>query len=273
MHQAEDDNSSMSNTSANMSSNILILELNQSLACFSNQLAKQLAKEAHHVKRWCFHLDQDEVCTLETILGFLETSIREAPAAPILIGHGIGGILANTLAQRYPNLIKGVVLLSTDAITEYTWQAQYHQIRKMLPNAREDVLGHFSQLLTGQQCPVFLKATSRLLKKSLDEEYSLSSLMTSEKIPKCRKHPVPMLIVNGDDDFIIDRNSNARWQPFLKQGDRYVSISDGRHFLQHTHFQDVSQAVNAFIKMTPDSAWLETGIKHMTHLWQSTRNG
>ena len=273
MHQAKEGNCSVSDTSANMSSNILFLELNQSLACFSNQLAKQLAKGAHNVKRWCFHLDQDEVCTLETILGFLETSIREASAAPILIGHGIGGILANTFAQRYPGLIKGVVLLSTDAITEYTWQAQYHEIRKMLPNAREDVLGHLSHLLTGHQCPGFLKATSGLLKKSLDEEYSLSSLMTSEEIPKCRKHTVPMLIINGDDDFIVDRNSNARWQPFLKRGDRYVSISHGRHFMQHTHIQDVSEAVNAFIEMTPDSAWLETGIKHMTHLWQSTQNG
>ena len=82
-----------------------------------------------------------------------------------------------------------------------------------------------------------------------------------------------MLIINGDDDFIVDRNSNARWQPFLKRGDRYVSISHGRQFMQHTHFQDVSEAVNAFIEMTPDSAWLETEIKHMTHLWQSTQNG
>ena len=33
------------------------------------------------------------------------------------------------------------------------------------------------------------------------------------------------------------------------------------------------EVVNAFIEMTPDSAWLEKEIKHMTHLWQSTQNG
>ena len=256
-----------------MTNNILFLELNQSLACFSNKLAKQLARKQLNVKRWCFHLDPDEVCTLETILGFLETSIREARSAPILIGHGIGGILANTFAQRHPSLIQGIVLLSTDSITEYTWQAQYHEIRKMLPNAREDVLIHLSQLLTGQQCPGFIKATSGLLKKSLDEEYSLSSLMTSELTTKCQPHNVPMLVINGDDDFIVDRNSEKRWQPFLKRGDRYVSVPKGRHFMQHTHAQEVSCAINSFAEMTPDPAWLEMGIQQMKQLWKSPYNG
>ena len=256
-----------------MPDNIFFLELNQSLACFSNKLAKKLARNHLDVKRWCFHLDQDEVCTMESILGFLAGSIQEAESAPILIGHGVGGILANTFAQNYPKLIKGIVLLSTDAITEYTWQAQYHEIRKMLPNARADVLRHLSQLLTGHQCPGFLTATSGLLKKSLDEEYSLSSLMASEKIPKCHKHQVPMLVINGDDDFIVDRHSHQRWKPFLKRGDRYVSIARGRHFMQHSHVEDVFRAVSAFIEMTPDSASLESGLRQMQQLRHSTQNG
>ena len=256
-----------------MANNILFLELNQSLACFSNKLAKQLASRKLNVKRWCFYLDQDEVCTLDTILGFLETSIRESQSAPILIGHGIGGILANTFAQHHPNLIKGIVLLSTDSFAEFTWQEQYHEIRKMLPNAREDILSHLSQLLTGQKYPDFIKVTSGLLRKSLDEEYSLSSLMTSEQRPKCQRHKAPMLVINGNDDFIIDRNSEARWQPFLKRGDRYISIAKGRHFIQHTHYQEVSCAINSFAQMTPDSDWLEMGIKQMKELWQSSYNG
>ena len=143
----------------------------------------------------------------------------------------------------------------------------------MLPNAREDVLIHLSQLLTGQQCPGFIKATSGLLKKSLDEEYSLSSLMTSELTTKCQPHNVPMLVINGDDDFIVDRNSEKRWQPFLKRGDRYVSVPNGRHFMQHTHAQEVSCAITSFAEMTPDPAWLEMGIQQMKQLWKSPYNG
>jgi pimeloyl-ACP methyl ester carboxylesterase len=82
-----------------------------------------------------------------------------------------------------------------------------------------------------------------------------------------------MLVINGDDDFIVDRNSEKRWQPFLKRGDRYVSVPNGRHFMQHTHAQEVSCAITSFAEMTPDPAWLEIGIQQMKQLWKSPYNG
>ena len=244
----------------------LFIELNPSLACFSNKLAKTLAAQGSEVKRWCFNMDPDEACQSREIVDLLHKSLAESGEPTVLISHGISSIITYQLAEAFPNQVRALILLSADASRHSTWQDQYHKIRKMMPCSRKNILTHLSHLLTGHHCPNFLAATTKLLEKSVDSEFCLSSIGDSESEAPYKRIERPILVINGDNDFVIDRNSKNRWNHLLKNGDRYVSINDGRHFHQHTHTDQISAEIANITEMLLNDKQIDECISSLSQL-------
>ncbi|OUT73132.1 MAG: hypothetical protein CBB79_04790 [Synechococcus sp. TMED19] len=256
----------MQTTAPKSTTKYLIIELNQSLACFTNKLAKKLVSQGAEVQRWCFNMDPDEACQSNEIVQLLQNSLTESGEPTVLIAHGISSVIAYQLTAAHPDHVKALVLLSADASKHSTWQDQYHKIRKMLPCSRKNILTHLSHLLTGHNCPHFLAATTKLLEKSVDSEFCLSSIGDSESAAPYTKAKRPILVVNGDNDFIIDRNSKNRWSHLLKDGDRYLSIKGGRHFHQHTHAEQLADEIMNFTEMLSSEKKLDECISSLSRL-------
>jgi pimeloyl-ACP methyl ester carboxylesterase len=62
-----------------------------------------------------------------------------------------------------------------------------------------------------------------------------------------------MSVINGSDDFVVDQNSSLRWQPHLKNGDRFYSLPGGHHFSHFTQPRLYGNLINSFLEMIPTS--------------------
>jgi pimeloyl-ACP methyl ester carboxylesterase len=83
---------------------ILWIDLQPTLHCFNQRLAKRLSKN-RLVKRWSFQHDLDEACSIETIHSMMLETINEGREKYHLIGHGISGGIAHLFACKYPKLV------------------------------------------------------------------------------------------------------------------------------------------------------------------------
>jgi pimeloyl-ACP methyl ester carboxylesterase len=64
---------------------------------------------------------------------------------------------------------------------------------------------------------------------------------------------IPLSIINGSHDFVVDQNSSDRWEPLLKNGDRFYSLPNGRHFSHFSQPKLFAKLINSFLEMIPES--------------------
>ena len=195
--------------------NVLWLSMSPSLKCFDQRLLARLTKTAT-VRRWEYCQTMDEPCCVESVVAALHEYVSDrasleksldGPAQPIhLAGHGVSGIVALLYAQRYPEHVASLTLLSVSARPAVNWQAHYYALRQLLPCSREMVLAHMVRLLFGQQPLRFAKALAQLLANDLDSSLTLHSLAHHTQITPGQittgQTPVPTLVCNGAFDAV-----------------------------------------------------------------------
>ena len=232
-------------------SKILWVDLQPSLYCLNKRVAQYLSRK-RQVKRWSFQHDLDESCNEETVYDLLCETLQNDDNKYHIIGHGLSGTLACKFAQKYPQKLKSLTLLSVDTHTSNHWSSHYLKIRSQLPCSRTQVLSHLSSLLFHQSNARAAAAFPCLLAKCLDSEYIQGSVISQYTRDELIIPSIPVLIINGQHDFVVDENSRHRWVKKLKPGDCYQSINKGRHFFQFSHSQSTVQRINAFLDMVPD---------------------
>lgn len=238
-------------------SSVLWLDAQPSLYCFNRRLA-HLLSQSRAVRQWSFQHDLDESCSVETIHHLLAESLNDFEEPPNLIAHGLSGSIACLFAHRYPRLIRSLIVLSVDTLSCNHWTNHYLAMRSQLPCSRAQVLSHLSSsLLKTDQCHVN-SALSQLLERCLDSDYISGSVVGQQCIDPLTPPNVPMLILNGEHDFVVDSGSLQRWRSVLKPGDYVDLIPHGRHFFQFSHSAFAADKINAFLdlvatKEVPDS--------------------
>ena len=218
---------------------ILWLDLQPSLYCFNCRLSRLLT-ERRTVRRWSFQHDPDEACTISLVHDLLRQTIINSGQYPHLVAHGFSGIVASLFASEHPELIQSLTLLSVDTTTANQWTSHYHAMRNQLPCSRSRLLEHLTSLLF---------ETSSLVTHELNHSLTISS--------------VPTLVINGENDFVVDRHAQERWTSKLKTGDRYLSVPNSRHFFHFHHPETVVQGIDAFLDMVPITSSLEWSSKHL----------
>ena len=68
------------------------------------------------------------------------------------------------------------------------------------------------------------------------------------------KTKVPILVINGEKDFVVNAQSHDRWKRYLKPGDCYQTITNGRHFFPFTEWSQTAKMIESFIMMVPDQS-------------------
>ena len=238
---------------------IVWLDLQPSLAGFNCRLAKKLS-QSRIVKRWSFHHDPDEACTIETVQDYLCESISHSEFnRPHVIAHGTSGTIACMLACEQPKLFRSLTLLSVDSNTANHWTSHYHTIRQQLPCSREQILVHLSSLLFDIKGSKLCHATTKILEKCLDFDFVLSSILSNTSKGYLQKPPIPTMVINGNYDFVVDQNAHSRWKQILQPGDCYHNIDQGRHFFHFHNSDDIAKKINAFLDMIPLDSTYKTG--------------
>ena len=125
-------------------------------------------------------------------------------------------------------------------------------MRSQLSCSRLQILSHLSRLLINTQTDDVQNIMTRLLAKCLDNDFVNGSIIQNPKISNLSKIDTPILVNNGENDFVVDGNNYQRWQQHLKPGDCYQKIKNGRHFFPFEEWRKTSKLIEAFITMVPE---------------------
>ena len=232
-------------------SKLLWIDLQPSLYCLFKRTAQSLGQH-FEVKRWSFEHDLDESCDVDIVHGLLRQTIDNSSSPVHLIGHGISGTIAYLYAQKCPKDIYSVSVLSVDTHSANQWTSHYQSMRSQLPCSRYHILSHLSSLLVNKNSEQVKSIVTRLLARCLDNDFVYGSIVKSQTIENIKKANVPILVVNGEQDFVVDEQSCDRWKHYLKPGDCYQKIRNGRHFFPFEEWRKTSKLIEAFITMVPE---------------------
>ena len=244
-------------------SQILWIDLQPSLYCLFKRTAQSLGQH-FEVKRWSFEHDLDESCDVEVVHNLMRHTIENSSNPVHLVGHGISGTIAYLFAQKYPNNISSVSVLSVDTHSTNQWTSHYQSMRSQLPCSRFHILSHLSRLLVDRQTEQVGHIMTRLLAKCLDNDFVYGSIFKSQTITNLNKAEVPILVINGEKDFVVDEQSHDRWRHYLKPGDCYQKVANGRHFFPFTEWSQTAKMIESFVKMVPD--------QHQNHIPENYKN-
>ena len=232
-------------------SKLLWIDLQPSLHCLFKRTTLSLGQQ-FEVKRWSFEHDLDESCDVDVVHSLLRQTIEKSTSSLHLVGHGLSGTIAFLYAQKYPKNISSVSLLSVDILSSNQWSSHYQTMRSQLPCSRFDILSHLSRLLINTHSDHAQTIVTGLLKKCLDNDFVQGSIIQTPKIENLGRINMPTLVINAKDDFVVDRSSFQRWQQYLKPGDCYQEINNGRHFFPFSEWRETSKMIESFIAMVPE---------------------
>ncbi|MEM6592089.1 MAG: alpha/beta hydrolase, partial [Cyanobacteria bacterium P01_C01_bin.73] len=215
---------------------------------FDQRLLHLLNRHAE-IRCWEYSQTADEPCCFEKAIILLHDYLKQRPQPVHLIGHSLGGTLGLLYANRYPHRVKSLTLLSVGANPSVTWHAHYYALRALLPCSREMVLAQMVRLLFGAKSPEITARLAKCLARVLDSEIAPHSLVQRNVFDRGGVD-APLLVCHGAQDGILDAHTQAKWQQWLKPGDRRWQCPEGRHFFHHDRPQPLSQIVLDFWQHT-----------------------
>ena len=176
-------------------SKLLWIDLQPSLYCLFKRTAQGLGQH-FEVKRWSFEHDLDESCDVDIVHGLLRQTIDNSSSPVHLVGHGISGTISYLYAQKYPENISSVSLLSVDTHSTNQWTSHYQSMRSQLPCSRFHILSHLSRLLIDTHADHIQIIIARLLAKCLDNDFVNGSIVGHTQIDNLDQIKIPILIIN-----------------------------------------------------------------------------
>ena len=233
-------------------SKLLWIDLQPSLHCLFKRTILSLGQR-FEVKRWSFEHDLDESCDVDVVHSLLRQTIDKSADPVHLVGHGLSGTIAFLYAQKFPKRISSVSLLSVDILSSNQWTSHYQSMRSQLPCSRINILSHLSRLLINVHTDHAQIIIRGLLEKCLDNDFVQGSIIQKPKIDNLSRINMPTLVINGEDDFVVDRSSYQRWCQHLKPGDCYQKMKNGRHFFPFSEWRETSEMIESFITMVPEA--------------------
>ncbi|MEM9818684.1 MAG: alpha/beta hydrolase [Cyanobacteria bacterium P01_D01_bin.6] len=222
----------------------LWLSANPGLKQFDWPLLKRLNHQVE-VHSWDYSQSPDEPCDLVGAIALLHDYMQGLSRPIHLLGHSLSGILALMYARQYPEYVQSLTLLSVGAEPQVSWHSHYYVLRNLLHCDRTIVLRQMVRLLFGACPPIQATHLVKILGHVLDKELAPHSLTSHEGLVAGGVR-VPLLVCHGEQDVILDPNSQIQWNPFLKPGDHRWQCPEGRHFFHHEYPKLTSQKILDF---------------------------
>ncbi|MEB3337593.1 MAG: alpha/beta hydrolase [Leptolyngbyaceae bacterium] len=232
---------------------VLCLSASPHLQVFNRPLLQTLAQNTP-ITQWEYCQTPDEPSSLEVALVLLHDHLKCQDHPMHLVGHGISGLLGLLYAQRHPERVRSLTLLSVGAHPAVDWQAHYYAQRDLLPCSRQALLTRMVAMLFGNSSLSLTKAVVNILERDLDHSlspHSLAKRMSLGPIPVS----VPLLVCGSIDDVVVDPNQLHSWRQYFSQDAETPSqlwvCPGGRYFFHYFYPEQVGEQILKFWRSLP----------------------
>lgn len=224
---------------------VLCLNVSSALQVFDRPLLQCLAKH-RAIAQWEYYQTPDEASSFEVALVLLHDYLKQSTHPIHLMGHGRSGLLALLYAQRHPEWVRSLTLLSVGVNAAMDWQAHYYAQRQLLPCSRQVLLTRIVNALFGQSSESITKAMVKLLEQDLDYALSPHSLIKPVSLPAIEVS-VPLLVCGSVDDVVVTPHQLRSWQQYFHEDSSQLWVcSGGRYFFHYFYPQQVTEQMLRF---------------------------
>lgn len=231
---------------------VLCLGASPHLQVFDRPLLKALAQHTL-IAQWEYQQTPDEPCSLDVALVLLHDYLKHQPQPMHLIGHGISGLLALLYAQRHPERVRSLTLLSVGVYPAVDWQSHYYAQRNLLPCSRQVLLTRMVDTLFGYSSKPLTKALVKTLGQDLDHSLSPHSLVKCLNLAPIQV-AVPLLVCGSVDDVVIDPHQLRSWQLYFSEEASKLWVCPGGHYFFHYFYpQQTGAQILGFWRSLPTS--------------------
>ena len=233
--------------------NALWLNTSPSLRHFDQQLVNQLSQTVR-LAYWEYRQSADEPSCMETAITLVHDYLKSHDQPIHLIGHSTGGLLALMYANKHPERVKSLTLLSVGVHPTVDWKAHYYVQFQLMPCSRQVLLEKTVETLFGYQKLATRLRLMSMLDRDLKESLSVHSLLKRTSLSPIPVS-VPLMVCGSEDDVIVDDQELQGWRSMLKTGDRVVQVPQGGHFFHHFYPQLVQDKI---INFWSEMEWFST---------------
>jgi pimeloyl-ACP methyl ester carboxylesterase len=227
------------------SPDVLCLNVSSALQVFDRPLLKCLANHLT-IAQWEYYQTPDEPSSFEVALVLLHDYLKQHDQPIHLIGHGMSGLLGLFYAQRHPERVRSLSLLSVGVNAAMDWQAYYYAQRRSLPCSRQVLLTRIVHALFGYSSEAITKAVVKLLEQDLDYALSPHSLLRQISLPPIAVS-VPLLVCGSVDDVVVTPYQLRSWQQnFHEDNSQLWVCPGGRYFFHYFYPQQVAEQMLRF---------------------------
>lgn len=207
------------------------IDASPSFKYFNGRIIRYFSQQIP-VAYWEYSQELDEASSLDVALTLLHDYLKSRSQPVDIIGHGTGGLLGLLYARKYPHRIRSLTLLGVGYAPSIDWQAQYYQMRKLLPCSQDIVLGRMVQMMFGCQSPRKTLDLVEILKRDLRTAPTNHSLYRLDRI-ESGGVLMPMMVCGSNNDGIVDRGALQEWSKYLKADDLLWTSPEGHHFFHY----------------------------------------
>lgn len=233
---------------------VLCLSASPHLQVFDRPLLESLARHTP-ISEWEYQQTPDEPCSLDIALVLLHDYLKHRHQPIHLIGHGISGLLALLYAQRHPERVRSLTLLSVGAYPAVDWQAHYYAQRNLLPCSRQILLTRMVDMLFGYSSQPMTKALVKILGQELDDSLSPHSLVKCLSLTPIQviQVAVPLLVCGSVDDVVVSSHQLRSWQQYFSEDaeSKLWVCPGGRYFFHYFYPQQTGEQILNFWKSLP----------------------
>jgi pimeloyl-ACP methyl ester carboxylesterase len=226
-------------------SDALWLNVSAPLQGFDRPLLKELSNYTL-MTQWAYAQTVDEPTSLEVALVLLHDYLKHRDRPVHLLGHSTGGLLGLLYAQRHPERVRSLTLLSVGVNPAVDWQAHYYAQRRLLPCDQQTILRQMAYGLLGYPCKDRIDPVIKLLERDLYQSLSPHHLGRSVSLLPISVE-VPLLVCGSVDDIIIDPNQLRGWQQHFSHPLSQLWVCPGgRYFFHYFYSQLLSEQIVQF---------------------------
>lgn len=185
----------------------------------------------------------------EDVIAVLDhAEIEEA----IIIGHSTGGVIAQTMATRWPNRIGGLILSSTWCKPGRYFRHIFEFRRSLLE--RGDLAGYHATSLFLRYRPSDLETNEHLWTPpdSVDVDIiikRINAVLDSDVFDQTRDIPHRTLVLATNDDLLVPRFMSDELAATIPNAE-YIVLKEGGHFYPETKSCEFNQVVADFLLKT-----------------------
>ncbi len=215
-----------------LSGSVLWLNVSPSLSWLHAPLLQRLARSVS-IARWNYSQTLAAPSALDSAIARLHQYLQARATDPLhLVGHGLSAAFACQYADRYPQQVRSLTLLSVAPQEMATWHLYYYLQRQQLSICRIRLLMGIAQCLLGGQSFPLIQRLALALDRDLEAAPSLYSLLCHLSQPNPAPS-VPVLLGNSQDDAVVKAFSPEEWANRLPTGSCQWLAPAGRHFFHY----------------------------------------